>query len=69
MGHELKLNKQVAVTYSTDRENEVSKMLYLFETEWNWKAHHKVKRAVSLECGSFNELPKHYPWCDVDTKN
>ena len=44
-------------------------LLYLFETESNWKAHHKVRRAVSLECGSFNGLPKHYPWCDVDTKN
>ena len=29
MGHELKLNKQVAVTYSTDRENEVSEMLII----------------------------------------
>ena len=48
MKHEdqqFKWKKQSALTYSTDRDNEVSKMLVIFlEIESSRKVHHEVKR-------------------------
>ena len=59
MKHEdqqFKWKKQSALTYSTDRDNEVSKMLVIsLEIESSRKAHHEVKRRRTLECGSLNQ--------------
>ena len=53
---QFKWKKQSALTYSTDRDNEVSKMLVIFlEIESSRKAHHEVKRLRTLECGPLNQ--------------
>ena len=50
------VEKTKALTYSTDRDNEVSKMLVIFlEIESSRKAHHEVKRLRTLECRPLNQ--------------
>ena len=59
MKHEdkqFKWKKQSALTYSTDRDIEVSNMLVIFlEIESSREAHHEIKRLRTLECGPLNQ--------------